>query len=146
VAVFLLVLLLLLLPCRNVQASEALVAESVKRWKSEEDVVDDITCVVVFLHTTPAPSATPAPGVGPGSTPSLTSSNAGAGAGAAPGPGAVVAPAAGAPLPDHGGTDVDTIQLIPRGPGGLGSHDRVPSGDIPTVNPMVVARAPSLPL
>ncbi len=33
------------------QACEALVAESVKRWRREEDVVDDTTCVVLFLNS-----------------------------------------------------------------------------------------------
>lgn len=33
-------------------------AESLTRWKREEDVVDDITCVVVFLNWEP-PAAPP---------------------------------------------------------------------------------------
>lgn len=31
------------------QAAEALMAEAVKRWLREEAVVDDVTCIVVFL-------------------------------------------------------------------------------------------------
>lgn len=30
-------------------AAESLVRESFKRWKKEEDVIDDITCIVIFL-------------------------------------------------------------------------------------------------
>ena len=30
-------------------AAEALVREAYRRWKSEEDVIDDITCVILFL-------------------------------------------------------------------------------------------------
>ncbi len=30
-------------------AAEAIAIESVKRWKSREEVIDDITCVILFL-------------------------------------------------------------------------------------------------
>lgn len=30
-------------------AAESLVREAFKRWKKEEDVIDDITCIVIFL-------------------------------------------------------------------------------------------------
>jgi hypothetical protein len=108
------------------QASEALVAESVKRWKIEEDVVDDITCVVVFVNVPPPTSSVGGAGAG-----------VGAGKPTAATPAAVVAPSG----TDHGATDVDTIQLIPSGKGGA-AHSRDPSGEVPTVNPMMVARAP----
>ena len=32
------------------KAAEALIKESYKKWKQEENVVDDITCVVIFLN------------------------------------------------------------------------------------------------
>ena len=38
------------------QAAEALVKESFKRWKKEEEVIDDITCIVVFLDMQPGSS------------------------------------------------------------------------------------------
>ncbi len=45
----------------GVQACDALVAESVRRWKMEEDVVDDITAVVVFFNIRgPANATSPA--------------------------------------------------------------------------------------
>lgn len=31
------------------KAAEALIRESLKRWKQEENVVDDITCIIIFL-------------------------------------------------------------------------------------------------
>lgn len=31
------------------KAAEALIKESLKKWKSEENVVDDITCIIIFL-------------------------------------------------------------------------------------------------
>lgn len=35
---------------RNAEgAAEALVRESFKKWRQEEDVIDDITCIVIFL-------------------------------------------------------------------------------------------------
>lgn len=43
-------------------AAESLVREAFKRWKKEEDVIDDITCIVIFLdvkqQVTPQPSST----------------------------------------------------------------------------------------
>ena len=30
-------------------AAESLVREAFKKWKKEEDVIDDITCIVIFL-------------------------------------------------------------------------------------------------
>lgn len=30
-------------------AAECLVREAFKKWKKEEDVIDDITCIVIFL-------------------------------------------------------------------------------------------------
>ena len=37
--------------CKNAEkAAEAVVRESYLKWKSEEDdIVDDITCVIIFL-------------------------------------------------------------------------------------------------
>jgi serine/threonine protein phosphatase PrpC len=32
-------------------AADALVKEAQSRWKREEEIVDDITCVIVFLHS-----------------------------------------------------------------------------------------------
>jgi hypothetical protein len=35
---------------RNAEgAAEALVRASFKRWRQEENVIDDITCIIVFL-------------------------------------------------------------------------------------------------
>jgi serine/threonine protein phosphatase PrpC len=34
-------------------AAESLVREAFKRWKKEEDVIDDITCIVIFLDVKP---------------------------------------------------------------------------------------------
>ena len=31
------------------KAAEALIKESLKKWKQEENVVDDITCIIIFL-------------------------------------------------------------------------------------------------
>ena len=31
-------------------AANALVKEATKRWKKEEEVIDDITCVIIFLE------------------------------------------------------------------------------------------------
>lgn len=31
------------------KAAEALIRESLKKWKTEENVVDDITCIIIFL-------------------------------------------------------------------------------------------------
>jgi len=31
------------------KAAEALIRESLRRWKKEENVVDDITCIIIFL-------------------------------------------------------------------------------------------------
>ena len=36
-------------------AAESLVRESFKRWKKEEDVIDDIPCIVIFLDVKPGP-------------------------------------------------------------------------------------------
>jgi serine/threonine protein phosphatase PrpC len=33
------------------KAAEALIRESLKKWKQEENVVDDITCIIIFLTT-----------------------------------------------------------------------------------------------
>jgi serine/threonine protein phosphatase PrpC len=32
-----------------VKAAEALIKEALKRWKQEENVVDDITCIIIYL-------------------------------------------------------------------------------------------------
>ncbi len=32
-------------------AADALVREARRRWEREEEIVDDITCIVVFLET-----------------------------------------------------------------------------------------------
>lgn len=34
-------------------AANALVKEATKRWKREEEVIDDITCVIIFLDAHP---------------------------------------------------------------------------------------------
>ena len=43
-------------------AAESLVREAFKRWKKEEDVIDDITCIVIFLDvkasSVPMPATT----------------------------------------------------------------------------------------
>jgi serine/threonine protein phosphatase PrpC len=31
------------------KAAEALIKEALKRWKQEENVVDDITCIIIYL-------------------------------------------------------------------------------------------------
>ena len=31
------------------KAAEALIREALKRWKQEENVVDDITCIIIYL-------------------------------------------------------------------------------------------------
>jgi serine/threonine protein phosphatase PrpC len=31
-------------------AAEKIVEESIKRWKQEDDVVDDVTCIVIFFN------------------------------------------------------------------------------------------------
>ena len=31
------------------KAAEALIREALKKWKQEENVVDDITCIIIFL-------------------------------------------------------------------------------------------------
>ena len=31
------------------KAAEALIREALKKWKEEENVVDDITCIIIFL-------------------------------------------------------------------------------------------------
>lgn len=31
------------------KAAEALIKEALKKWKQEENVVDDITCIIVYL-------------------------------------------------------------------------------------------------
>jgi len=33
------------------QAANTIVREAAKTWKEKEDVVDDITCVVIFMDT-----------------------------------------------------------------------------------------------
>ena len=33
------------------QAANTIVRESAEQWKHKEDVIDDITCVVIFLDT-----------------------------------------------------------------------------------------------
>ena len=33
------------------QAANTIVRESAEQWKKKEDVIDDITCVVIFLDT-----------------------------------------------------------------------------------------------
>jgi serine/threonine protein phosphatase PrpC len=31
------------------KAAEALIREALKRWKQEENVIDDITCIIIYL-------------------------------------------------------------------------------------------------
>ena len=31
------------------KAAEALIKEALKKWKQEENVVDDITCIIIYL-------------------------------------------------------------------------------------------------
>ena len=31
------------------KAAETLIREALKRWKQEENVIDDITCIIIFL-------------------------------------------------------------------------------------------------
>ena len=31
------------------KAAESLIREALKRWKQEENVIDDITCIIIFL-------------------------------------------------------------------------------------------------
>ena len=33
-------------------AAENLIREALKRWKQEENVIDDITCIIIFLSIT----------------------------------------------------------------------------------------------